>query len=135
MEPLANGEREFNDTLAQAEEIEAGSVRRGHIGWEGDRDVYCLLDAGGDVRVELSGIEELNLKLSRFSRDGTRRAVIDEGGLGEGERIERISVDGAPDICLEVTMEPVEFGARMSGTPYELSIVEDSEASSSREMD
>ena len=123
VDPPEDGEREFNDTVAQAEELDFSQSRRGHIGWEGDRDVYCLLGADASFRVELTAIEELDLKLTLLSRDGARRTVFDQGGLGEPEETDVIEADRAADSCFEVTVAPLEFGARMSLTAYELRLV------------
>jgi hypothetical protein len=94
-EPVARDvESEPNNSAAQANWIASERTIRGHIGQrlsaeESDRDFYQLtVDKGTHVlRVELTGIPTMDLKLEVFDALGRRLAETDTGGVGDGEII------------------------------------------------
>lgn len=101
-------EREWNDTPAQAETLTldaAGSAeRRGYIGWNGDRDTYCLDDVTHPLAVEVSEVAGLDLVLTS-DVDG-RETTSNEGGRGEPEAT-LIAASRLPRrICVRISAAP-----------------------------
>ncbi len=89
-----NAELEPNDELAEAGELEERRTLSAYIGQRraptrGDADVFRLVgSATGDapVRVDVSGIPNLDLVLEVFEGDAASpRFVVDGGRIGEGE--------------------------------------------------
>ncbi len=89
-------EEEPNDTAAQANGVATDQVIRGHIGArlsieESDRDFFTFhVDGGSVLRVELTGIPSMDLKLEIFGSDGQRVGDTDVGGRGSGEVVPNI---------------------------------------------
>ena len=93
-------EREWNDTLQQAEPLVLGTPRRGFIGWGGDVDTYCITTADA-VTATLDPVATLNLQLTTFI-DGID-AMTNAAGRGEGERVEVPSGRAPRRVCLQVS--------------------------------
>ncbi len=89
-------EEEPNDTAAQANGVASEAVIRGHIGKrlsieESDRDFFTFhVDGGNVLRVELTGIPTMDLKLEIFDANGQRVVDTDAGGRGAGEVVPNI---------------------------------------------
>ena len=88
--PEPDEEQEVNDALELAGPIRLGESKRGHIGWGGDVDSWCLDGEGGDVVATVTAVEGLNLVLTAVDRVTARRTRVDAGGAGEGEQSEPI---------------------------------------------
>jgi serine/threonine-protein kinase len=108
-------EVEPNDTPAQANAIALGRTVRGHIGKrlgpdESDRDVYRFTVEGEPavLRVELTGIPNMDLHLAVFDGTGTGLAETDAGGMGDGEVIPNLRV--APGMHYVAVRETWETG-------------------------
>jgi serine/threonine-protein kinase len=112
---LENGEEiELNDTPETANVIEVGQTKRGVIGWVGDRDVYCL-SSSPRVEVTLSGVETLDLMLTRIDRATAAERIIDRGSVSEGEVL-ALDDDGE-EICLVVSAQRPEGTAAAEAEP------------------
>jgi hypothetical protein len=122
-------EREPNDDPAQADRIAAGTPVKGYLGkrrapTEGDRDVYTLRLPGGGrrvVSVSVSGVPNLDLNLAV-----NRGAVVDEGGVGDGEAVHRRAVDGPVTITIAQTMaREQKLPVENVSDPYTLVVTEE----------
>jgi eukaryotic-like serine/threonine-protein kinase len=78
-------EQEVNDDETRAREISIGETATGYVGWNGDRDVYCLAEAVPGVSLEASG-PGLDLTLTVSEPVTDREHVRSEHGEGEPER-------------------------------------------------
>ena len=98
-------EREWNDGISQAEVITlpAGGelTRRGFIGWAGDVDTYCLASARDPLRVELGGLERLDLVLESIVEG--RETTANEHTSGEGESLDVAGADADRRVCVRVS--------------------------------
>jgi hypothetical protein len=111
--PLDQAEHEPNDTVATATRAPLDQTLAGFL-WPGDVDFYCPDRTDGLVAATLEGVERVDLKLDRVSRDGKVLAHADEGGVGKGEALP----PGPPD-CVRVAARArdVAFDA-----PYRLTL-------------
>lgn len=125
-------EREPNNTTAQANRIAAGTEVSGYLGrrsspTEGDRDVYLLPGSGRRViSARVSGLPNLDLRLTIAGSDGLGAVTVDEGGLGDGEIVHRRGFDGPVIITVAQTIArdqrmPVENVS----DPYVLAVSEE----------
>jgi serine/threonine-protein kinase len=86
-------EREPNDTAAQANPIASGRAIKGQIGKrlsleESDRDFFSFsVGVPSLLRVEVSGLPNMELVLEVFDGHGAKEAEADNGGVGDGEII------------------------------------------------
>jgi hypothetical protein len=91
-------EREPNNTPAQANRIASGRPVKGQIGKrlaleESDRDLYRFdVPSEMGLRVELSGLPNMELVLEVFDGSGHKVAEADNGGVGDGELIPNLRV-------------------------------------------
>lgn len=103
-EPSDRQEREPNDEPAQAERMWTGITIQGNVGkrvslTESDRDWYLVRNEGGQPRVlnaKLAPIPRMDLVLEAivFDSSGPRTlAESNEGGPGEGESLQGISIE------------------------------------------
>jgi serine/threonine-protein kinase len=107
-------EREPNDEAAQANRIAAGSPVTGFLGKrhspsEPDRDVYVVAWPSGTrriVTVAVTGLPNLDIKLTVNDGDGLHGATVDEAGVGAGEVLHRRAVDGPLVITVGETLGP-----------------------------
>jgi hypothetical protein len=111
--PQPDDETEINDTLALADAVGVGALRRGFVGWKDDVDVYCLRDDAPAVRAVVSGVDELDLVLVRLDRTTAAETVFDEAGIGQGERTDVTAVRAART-CFVVRATDRRGGARAS---------------------
>ncbi len=114
--------KEPDDTLEQANELAAGTRMQGAIGPSGssteDHDWYRIKVEGElkILRVTLSGVSGLDLRLEAFSARGKRLMRVDNGKLGEGEILVNLSAEEGTYYLL-VT----ESKGRTAASPYLLS--------------
>jgi hypothetical protein len=127
---LAPGdEREVNDTLALAERLEESVPRQGFIGWAGDADVFCAASDLPQGVAILEPITALDLVLRIEERHLDRSRAIDEGGVGQGERV-TLSDVRAGSTCLVVSARVTEGAASSDATePWSLRLVPASDES------
>ena len=96
---VRDNEREPNDTAAQANPIASGRPIKGQIGKrlsleESDRDFFSFsVNAPSLLRVELSGLPNMELVLEVFDGHGAKVAEADNGGVGDGELVPNLRVD------------------------------------------
>ncbi len=100
VEAEATDEREWNDTLPQAETLTLGTPVRGFIGWGGDVDTYCTTTADA-LTAELEPVATLDLQLTTFI-DGVD-ALTNAQGQGEGERVEVPVASAERRVCIQVS--------------------------------
>ena len=97
----AGEEREVNDSLELATELnEAGSIR-GWIGWGDDVDIYCIPDGTTAARVEVSAVADLDLRLRTVDRVLHRSRLFDEAGIGAAEQA---TLEPGVGRCVEVSV-------------------------------
>jgi serine/threonine protein kinase len=97
-------EVEPNDSPVTATPIAAGTDVQGTIGAStsdsGDRDLFVAAVSAPAVRVTLTGIDDLNLTLELLKRGGDKKLVrlvlVDDVGLGRGERVDALAVPPGP---------------------------------------
>lgn len=83
-------EVEPNDSQAQAQSVADGTFARGFIGAQKDQDWYKLsipLDSSAILRVELTGVPGINLKMELFDSDGAELLDVNKNKEDEGEII------------------------------------------------
>ena len=93
-------ETEPNDQPATANPIASGRAIRGQIGKrlaveESDRDFYRFRVDGGEqkvLRVEVSGLPNMELMLEVFDGTGKKVAEADNGGVGDGEIVPNLRI-------------------------------------------
>ena len=96
---VRDSEREPNDRPAQANPIASGRPVKGQIGKrlsleESDRDFFSFSVTGPSLlRVELSGLPNMELVLEVFDGQGAKVAEADNGGVGDGEVIPNLRLD------------------------------------------
>jgi hypothetical protein len=83
--PAVDEEHELNDDIPRANPIALGDTRHAFIGWNADRDVFCLSADAPAAVIEASG-EGLDLVLSVHEPITDREHVVNAPGLGEMER-------------------------------------------------
>ncbi len=108
----ASFEREPNDSLELAEQLELGSDRRAWIGWTGDVDTFCLNADAKRVIAQVSALAEVDLVLRIVNRRTERSAKIDDKGIGRGETSKAWQSVAAGDLCLEVSADPLDTDSR-----------------------
>jgi serine/threonine-protein kinase len=132
--PPLREEHEPNDDVAHANKIAAGQPVTGFLGKrrspeEGDRDVYVVPWPAGSkhlVSVRVTGVPNLDLELGVADGDGMHGAVVDFGGVGDGEVLHRRAIDGPLVVTVSEKMAsdhklPVENVS----DPYTLTVVEE----------
>ncbi|MFO0686990.1 MAG: serine/threonine-protein kinase [Sandaracinus sp.] len=83
--PGEHEERELDDDVTHANEVALGTEWTGYLGWNGDRDVYCLDGpTEGSASVEASGAG-LDLVLTVRELEHDREHVVNDAGEGAGE--------------------------------------------------
>jgi hypothetical protein len=92
---LLSEERDPNDSVARAEPLPPGREAIGFVGWPGDGDVYRVDPLQEPLRVELSGIPSLDLRLEQLDASGTVVTQSATAGPGRGEALE-LSVSPEP---------------------------------------
>ena len=100
IEAQAGDEREWNDTLAQAETLALDTPVRGFIGWGRDVDTYCIATADA-LHATLDPVPTLDLQLTTFI-DGVD-AVTNQLGHGEGESMDIPLASSARRVCIQVS--------------------------------
>ncbi|MFW5921277.1 MAG: protein kinase domain-containing protein, partial [Polyangiales bacterium] len=103
VKPAADEEREVNNSLELADDIDPGGVKRGHIGWAGDLDTFCLTADAPAVVAEVEGVAGLDLVLRVVDRDRAESFKVDERGVAEGERSRPVDGARAGQTCFEVS--------------------------------
>ncbi len=83
--PASGEEHELNDDIAHAGTLRVGDSVHGFIGWNDDRDVFCLAEDAPGVVIEASG-EGLDLVLTVREPVTDREHVVNEPGHGALER-------------------------------------------------
>ncbi len=110
--PAPDEEREVNDSAERANGLRPGAPRRGHIGWNDDRDVYCLEVDARRVQARVSGVEGLDLVLESVERDRGVTTVADDAGPGAPETLPVLADAPASHTCFVVSASTVRGGAR-----------------------
>jgi len=132
--PLLTAEREPNDDPRQANRIAANTTITGYLGKrrtpnDGDHDVYVVRWPGGGrhvVSISVTGIPNLDVSLGLEAGDGLQAAMIDEGGLGEGEVLHRRAITGPLVVSVEQAMaKDQRFPVENVSDPYELKVIEE----------
>ncbi len=108
--PEPDDEREINDSIELAESVRPGDVRRGFIGWGGDRDTYCLAEDATNVLARVDGVPTLDLVLEQTERGSQRTRTFDDGRVGQGEVSNPIASAQARSICFTVSARVPEEG-------------------------
>jgi tRNA A-37 threonylcarbamoyl transferase component Bud32 len=83
--PAANEEHELNDDVVRADDFALGDTRAAFLGWNDDRDVFCLSADAPAAVFEASG-EGLDLLLTIHEPVTDREHVVNAPGLGAAER-------------------------------------------------
>jgi hypothetical protein len=123
VEPAASDEREVNDSAERANGIRPGVPLTGTIGWNDDRDVYCLEDDAERVQARVSGVEGLDLVLESVERVRGVTTVMDDGAVGEPEQVAPVLDAPAQQTCFVVRANTERGGARARADgPYTLSL-------------
>ncbi|MCI0494936.1 hypothetical protein L0Z72_08000, partial [candidate division KSB1 bacterium] len=81
-------EVESNDSKEQAQDVSHGTIVKGFINEKMDQDWYQITipdDSSAILRAELTGINNINLKLELFDTDGGLLLEIDRHKEGAGE--------------------------------------------------
>jgi serine/threonine-protein kinase len=99
-------ERERNDSLELAEEIELGVERRAWIGWPGDIDTFCLSETTDSVVGQVSALAEIDLVLRVVDRQTGRSRKHDDKGVGRAETSKPWRNVEAGSLCVEVSADP-----------------------------
>ncbi len=99
---LSTEEREPNGDPQTATRIPLGEPVRGMIGaaqseGQSDLDVFRVdVPADGAVSVSVTGVPDMNLVVGVFGSDGALLASLDDGRLGQGERVDGLRVQEGP---------------------------------------
>jgi serine/threonine protein kinase len=112
VEPAVSDEREVNDSAERANGIRVGGPRTGTIGWNDDRDVYCLEVAAERVQARVSGVEGLDLVLESVERVRGVTTVADDGAVGAPEALPPVLDATAQQTCFVVRASTARGGAR-----------------------
>ncbi len=106
-------EVEPNNASSQANPIAAGQTVRGHVGkclspQKSDRDFYRVHVGRGPhvLHVDLTGIPSMNLLLEVFDAGGQTVARTDEAGIGDGEDLPNVRIEGPGDFFVMVSEAP-----------------------------
>jgi hypothetical protein len=121
VEPGASDEREVNDSAERANGVRLGVPRTGYIGWNDDRDVYCLEADAPRVQARVSGVEGLDLVLESVERVRGVTVEADTGGVGAPEQLPPVLEAPAQQTCFVVRANTARGGARAGAdAPYTL---------------
>ena len=112
--PAVDDETEVNDSPELADEIKLGERRHGHIGWNDDRDVYCLAEAAPNVHASVDGVDGLDLVLESLDRASGIETRADSEGPGLGETLPVIADAAARTTCFTVSATTEHRGQRAS---------------------
>jgi serine/threonine-protein kinase len=131
--PLLREEREPNDEAALANRIAAGVPITGYLGkrhspTEPDRDVFVVPWPAGTrrvVTVSVTGLPNIDIKLSVNDGDGLHGTTVDEAGVGSGEVMHRRAVDGPIVITVSETLARDQLPIENVSDPYTLTVTED----------
>jgi serine/threonine protein kinase len=139
--PTLTEEREPNDEPADANRIAAGHPVTGFLGKrhspsEPDRDMFVVPWPSGTrrvVTVEVTGLPNIDVKLTVNDGDGLHGATVDEAGIGTGEVLHRRAVDGPLVITVGETLGKDAQGKDLSpvenvSDPYTLTVTEEAGA-------
>ncbi len=85
-EPGEHEEHELDDDVTHANEVASGASWTGYLGWNGDRDVYCLDGASDAPLVAEAGGEGLDLVLTVRELESDREHVVNDAAEGGAER-------------------------------------------------
>ncbi len=126
-------EREPNDDPSAANWIAYDRPVTGMLGkrrskTEGDRDLFEVKGsaAGQLFSAEISGIPNVDLAMRVLGKDGRTWMVVDEGGVGEGERLFRRAAQGALLVAIEsVLAEGQPVPTENVSDEYALTVTED----------
>jgi serine/threonine protein kinase len=131
--PPLTEEREPNDDAAHANKIAAGSEVHGYLGKrishdEGDRDVYVVPWPDSSrhvVTVRVTGVPNLDLHVQAADGDGLHGAVVDEGGVGDGEVLHRRAIDGPLVVTVGETVPKGQLPVENVSDAYTLTVTEE----------
>lgn len=127
----ANAELEPNDDIGHATPLPTNGFRQGFISPKGDVDYYVLhSDPPGIYRLQLSGIEHVDLQLSvqRMTDAGTEQTAmrVNDGAIKEPEYLNNLFC--APDCFLRVEAAPRKVDGKIvhdqenPDQPYRLTV-------------
>ncbi len=89
-------ENEPNDTFENPETLTPAAVRRGYLGWAGDRDVYCIAPQHLPARLSVEPVGALDLTLTITNRESNASRMVDEQGAAAGEAVDIASAPNEP---------------------------------------
>jgi serine/threonine-protein kinase len=127
-------EQEPNDDAAQANKIAAGTPVTGFLGkrhspTEPDRDTYLVAWPAGSRRVisvAVTGLPNIDVRLTVNDGDGLHGATVDEAGVGSGEVMHRRQIDGPIVITVGETLaKDQKFPIENVSDAYTLTVSED----------
>jgi serine/threonine-protein kinase len=131
-------EQEPNDDVAQANRIAAGVPVTGllgkrHSASEADRDVFVVPWPAGSrriVTVSVTGLPNIDVKLTVNDGDGQHGATVDETGVGGGEVMHRRAIDGPVVVTVSETLGKDAQGkdqlpVENVSDPYTLTVTEE----------
>jgi serine/threonine-protein kinase len=121
-DPAPEEEHEVNDSFEVAETISVGAERRGHVGWRGDADVYCLAADASNVTAALEPPASLDLALRAWGEWPAAPRAVDTGRAGEAERTEIIASGRAGHTCFEVAASDASIVAADPDAQYVLRV-------------
>jgi eukaryotic-like serine/threonine-protein kinase len=132
-EPTLREEREPNDEAGQANKIAPGTPVTGFLGKrhspaEPDRDVFVVPWPAGSrrvVTVTVTGLPNIDIRLSVNDGDGLHGATVDEAGVGGGEVLHRRQVDGPIAITVGETLARDQLPIENVSDPYTLTVTEE----------
>jgi serine/threonine-protein kinase len=134
--PPVTEEREPNDDAQHANEIAVGTQVTGYIGkrrspTEADKDEFVVMWPAGSkhvVTVRVTGIPNMDINLAVADGDGMHGAMVDEGGVGEGEVLHRRAIDGPLVVTIGQTVPKGERAIENVSDPYTLTVTEETTA-------
>jgi hypothetical protein len=126
-------EQEPNDDAQHANKIAVGTQVTGYLGKrrsasEGDRDEYVVMWPAGSkhvVTVRVTGIPNEDLSLAVADGDGMHGAMVDEGGVGEGEVMHRRAIDGPLVVTVAESVGKGERPIENVSDPYTLTVTDE----------
>jgi hypothetical protein len=132
--PPLTEEHEPNNDVTHANTIAANTEVTGYLGRrlstdEGDRDVFVVpwaADSHHVVTIRVTGIPNIDLKLSVTDGDGTHGATDDDGGVGEGEVMHRRGIHGSLIVTVAQTVaKDQKLPVENISDPYTLTVTEE----------
>jgi hypothetical protein len=122
--PEEHEEHEVNDSLELADTIGAGESRKGHIGWGGDVDSYCLSENAPGSVASVTAVPGVDLVLRIVDRVAARSFKLDAAGVGVGELSQTLETAEQGRTCFIVEADDTEEGAARSNptVPYTLTV-------------